>query len=368
MGDREAMQVTLTVGKGGLENMVANLAVAVAGRGFSSTVLALDEAGINRWRLEDAGVPCFVAGGRSLYSPKFHKRVRSILQERRPAVVHTHHFSPLLHALLAGRGLGARWIHTEHAHEYLLRRPDYRRILGFLSRKVHRFVVVGEHQVDYYVERVGVDPDRVVVIRNGVDTARFRPLQARNGGGPRPPDWPEGFVAVTAARLAPEKMQQTMVEALARATRLRPAIALHLVLIGDGPERSALERQAAGLGVSDNVHFLGWREDLAQLLPHADVFVLASASEGLPLAVLEAMASGVPVLSTPVGDLPRVVQAGLTGDFFDVGDAEGLAGHLLRFADQPEELRQLGRNARDHVQRHFSEAAMVDRYLALYDA
>ncbi|MEJ2218955.1 MAG: glycosyltransferase [Gemmatimonadota bacterium] len=367
MRGRETMQVTLTVGKGGLENMVANLAVGVARRGCSSTVLALDEGGINRRRLEEAGVPCLVAGGRSLYSPRFHKRVRSILQERRPAVVHTHHFSPLLHALLAGRGLDARWIHTEHAHEYLLRRRDYRLMLRFLSRRVHRFVVVGEHQVDYYVERVGVDPDRIVVIRNGVDTSRFRPLPAHDGG-PQPSDWPSGFVAATAARLAPEKMQRTMVQAVARATQLRPALELHIVLMGDGPERSALEGQAAALGVSDKVHFLGWREDLPQLLPHADVFVLASASEGLPLAVLEAMASGVPVLSTPVGDLPRVVQEGSTGGFFRVGDAEGLAAHLIRFAEHPEERRRLGGNARAHVQRQFSEAAMVDQYMALYDA
>lgn len=367
MNAEGVLQIALTVGKGGLETMVANLAIGLQGSGWPTSVLLLDATGVNEGRLHEAGVECHVVGGRSLYSIPFHRRLRSLLRRFRPAVIHTHHFTPLLHTVVAaaGTGLEARWIHTEHAHEYLLGRPDYRMALRGLAKRVNRLVVVGRHQVDYYVNEVGIDGSRVVAVENGVDTTRFRP---RNGtrplGGTRFP----GFVAVTAARLSPEKDQRTMVEAIGLCNEMMPSQEIHLVLIGDGAERDALERRVQELGIGGRVHFLGWREDLPGLLPAADVFLLSSISEGLPLAVLEGMACGLPVLTTPVGDLPRVVRAGETGEFFPTGDAAELASRLLLLAKEPARAREMGASARRFVEGAYSEEAMVARYAGLYGA
>jgi glycosyltransferase involved in cell wall biosynthesis len=216
----------------------------------------------------------------------------------------------------------------------------------------------------YYRDAVGVPSARLRIIPNGVDVRRFRPgdrarERARLG-------LPAGPLFGTAGRLFPEKRQQDLLHALAAVRGRLPGA--HLVFVGDGPERTRLESLAAALGQSAAVTFAGWQTDTAPWLAALDVFLLCSETEALPLAVLEAMASGVPVITTPVGDLPQVVRGGRDGMHVPVGDIEALAAAMGRLGEDRGLRDVMGSSARDFVVARYDERLMVERYQELYAA
>src|SRR5205085_157391 len=145
--------------------------------------------------------------------------------------------------------------------------------------------------------------------------------------------------------LVPVKRFDRFLDAVALARRAAPG--LKALLVGEGPDRDALERHAAALGLfPDHLAFLGRRGDVPRLLRQADVLVLTSDYEGCPNVVLEAMAAGVPVVTTPAGDAGRVVQDGVTGFVTPFDDTEGLAARLVRLCNAPDLRARLGQAAR----------------------
>jgi glycosyltransferase involved in cell wall biosynthesis len=359
------VQVLLNLGKGGMETMAVNLACRADRARFRVVLLALDAGGEHESILAAANVEYHVLGGRRPFAPGFHWRVVSLLRRLETSVLHTHHFAPLLHVLPGATLAGvSRVVHTEHSYRYLEPRRDYRRALRWASRRCDVFVVVAESMASYYRDAVGVAARRVRVIPNGIDVRRFQPTdrasaRARLG-------LPPGPLFGTAGRLFPEKRPQDLLEALARVRRTVPDA--HLVFVGDGPERPQLTRLASSLGLTGAVTFAGWQTDQAPWLAALDAFLLPSETEGLPLAVLEAMASGTPVVTTPVGDLPRVVRPGRDGLHVPVADIEALAAAMLRLAGDPGLRAQMGQSARESVVAQYDEALMVERYQELYAA
>jgi glycosyltransferase involved in cell wall biosynthesis len=288
------------------------------------------------------------------------------LRRLQPAVVHTHHFGSLMHTLPAAwLARVPRVVHTEHAYQYLEPRADYRRWLRWSSAFTDAFVVVGRSLQDYYRTGVRVSQRRLRVIPNGIDTGLYRP--ARDMTAVRrvlglPVD---AFLIGTAGRFFPEKDYGTLIRAVGALAHRRPDI--RLAMVGDGPERSALEALATSQGISDRVHFLGWRTDLPSILPALDVFVLSSRSEGLPLVALEALACEVPVVSTPVGDMPEVLADGQGGSLFPVADWAALAQALALLADAGARRRALGTAGRQRIVARYSREAMVNGYARVYE-
>lgn len=344
--------------------MSADLALALVARGIRSIVLCLDAAGEQRDRLVAGGVEVVDLGGRRLRDPRYHARVARVLHAMRADAVHTHMFAPLLFTAVPRRLAGIpALVHTEHSLEYLEEKPTYRRLLRWLARGTTSFVVLGERMRRYYADRIGVPPDRLRVIPNGVV------LQAPGGDGARRDARRElgtgdGFVVGAVGRLAPEKNLGLLLRAFARATAGTPDA--RLALIGDGTERAALERLAADLGIAARVVFAGWRRDVPRLLPALDVLALSSHSEGLPLAVLEAMAAGIAVVATAVGDIPDVVRDGETGRLVPAGDEPALAAALDELRRDPERRGSLGRAGRALVAARYSRDAMVNAYVEAY--
>jgi glycosyltransferase involved in cell wall biosynthesis len=196
----------------------------------------------------------------------------------------------------------------------------------------------------------GIPDHRVTVIPNGVDTDYFRPA-SKVSGSP---------VVLSVARLVPDKDHDTLIRAFRLAHAAHPQAELWLV--GDGPQKQALQHLADDILPPGRVRFLPGQADLRPLLHRASLLVLSSATESLPNVVLEAMAAGLPVVSTRVGGLPEVVAEGQTGWLAPPQDAPALAAAISHLLADPETSRAFGRAGRELVKRRFSLASMVQRH------
>jgi glycosyltransferase involved in cell wall biosynthesis len=216
------------------------------------------------------------------------------------------------------------------------------------------------------VRRAGVAPERTVVIRNAVGPEAFaepdadcRRLLA---------SWfatPPRLVVGAAGRLSPEKGFEKFIDAAALIAARRQDVGF--VIFGDGPLREALTRQIAERGLHGRFLLAGFRTDLQRFLPQLDVAVLSSYTEGLPVAVLEAMAAAVPVVATAVGGTPEVIDEGKTGFLVPAGDAAALANRIGELLDDEPRRRAMGAAGRRHVAEHFSFATQAGQYLALFE-
>ncbi|HEY8927454.1 MAG TPA: N-acetyl-alpha-D-glucosaminyl L-malate synthase BshA [Polyangia bacterium] len=209
-------------------------------------------------------------------------------------------------------------------------------------------------------QNFAISEDRPIdVIPNFVDPARFHPA---------PPSAPQARprALVHVSNFRPLKRVADVVRIFHAAAALRPELPLTLALVGDGPDRAAVEALAAELGVRDRVQLLGERVDLPSLLRASDLFLLPSETESFGLAALEAMACGLPVVASDVGGLPEVVVHGETGFLAPVGDVAAMARHVARLLGDECERARFGAAARARVEAHFRPDPIVTRYETLY--
>ena len=307
------------------------------------------------WPVHELGV------GRRLYGPAGWRalaRLVALVRRFRPDVVHGYLFGPNLFAVIAGRLCAVPVVAVAKRNVDAFETPRQ----AWLQRIAHRgatHVTAVSEAVAATVEAMGVPRARITVIPNGVDAARFASVPAdavrTNGEGP---------VVGSVGCLAVRKDYGTLIDALAlldqRALRCRA------LLVGDGPEREALERRIRERGLSDRVQLLGERPDVERLLPAMDVFALSSREEGIPNALLEAMAAGRPVVATAVGGTPEVVEDGETGWLVPPGSAPLLADALERVLRDPVEAGRRAAAGRRAVLEHRSIEAMVSRHEAFY--
>jgi sugar transferase (PEP-CTERM/EpsH1 system associated) len=308
-------------------------------------------------------------------------RLWRLLRRLRPAVVHTRNLAALETQILGLVMPGVKRVHGEHGRDVSDidgTNPTYRRLRRGLSPLIHRFITVSRDLEHWLVAQVGIPARKVTQIYNGVDAGRFGGL-ARRGQVQSGPDLPGGVRSQrdqtpttigTVGRLATVKDQRQIIRALVHIFTRRPALreSLRCIVIGDGPERAALEAEAFSSGVSAEIEFRGDRSDVPAQLAAMDVFLLPSLNEGISNTVLEAMASGLPVIATNVGGNPELVQPGVTGSLVPVGDAEALAEAVLALLDDPARRAQYGAAARERIAREFDWNRTVQAYLGVYDA
>ncbi len=277
-----------------------------------------------------------------------------LFRAHRIDVVHTHDDAPLVYGMPAAWWAGVRRrIHTHHHGrlERVSRRQEL--LVRWAARLTRHFVCVSDDSARYARER-GVPANRVMTLHNGIDLARF-PFH-----GPRP-DGP----IVTVARLSPEKDIANLLHAIRQVADAAPEVRLEIA--GDGPCRAELEQLAGELRLGEQVRFLGEVRDVPELLGRARLFVLPSQTEGVSLTILEAMARGLPVVTTRVGGNPEVVCEGETGLLVPARDSPALARAILQVYHDAEGARRLGEAGRRRVENHFDVRQMVARYEALYE-
>lgn len=267
----------------------------------------------------------------------------------RPDILHAHNPTMLQYGGLGRLVSGARLVVTDHGG-----RP-HRTPRAAEWRRVDAAVAVSEVTAR---RSLAADHLPIRVIHNGVEPAAPGARAASRAALGLPDD---AFVAVCVARLVAVKAHDVLLQAAARARGDAPV----LLLVGDGPERDELQRLAARLGLA-RVRFLGARADVGDILAAADVAVLASRDEGLPLALLEAMAHGLPIVATTVGGVSELVREGLEGLLVPADDADALAAALGRVGGDAPLRQRLGDAAHHRVREDFSLDAAAAAYADLY--
>jgi len=272
-------------------------------------------------------------------------------------VVHTHHLGQLMYAGLAGRLAGARIVHTEH-ETYTINAPRFRRLLRLLSALADVVTAVSEPVGLFLEKEVGISSAKLQIIPNGVDIDRYRsasPLSRASLGLKN-----EDVIITCVARLESEKGHAVLLDAFQQVHARLPHA--RLLLIGDGSERQALTAKVGALNLNGSVQFLGVRSDIPALLATSDVVTLASFREGLPMAILEAMAAGKPVVATRVGSIPDVVTDGRSGLLFSSGNTNELAQALHVMVADASKRQQFGAEGFKLAQSDYN----FDRTLELY--
>jgi len=357
---------------GGLENGVVNLVNHLPHHAWRHAVLALTSVTDFRRRILRSDVEFIALDKGPGHGTFLYSRLARIFRELAPSIVHTRNLAALEMTVPAWLvGVPVR-IHGEHGRDIGDldgSRRRYQWLRRFYRPFVTHYVAVSRDLRGYLVERVGIPAGKIDEICNGVDTERFRPVPARAPIDDCPFRDPNLWLVGTVGRMQPVKDQATLARAFVRAIDRDPAQRqrLRLVLVGEGPVREDARSILAAANCADLAWLPGERRDIPEILRGLDCFVLPSLAEGISNTILEAMASGLPVIATAVGGNPELVEPGHSGELVPPGDSEALADRILAYADSPEVARAAGRNGRARAERQYSLAGMVQRYHALYE-
>ena len=344
---------------GGLEQLVCQLARR---RGGDSTqVLCLYERGELSEQLDASGVEVQVAGPGRLGSCELLPRVVRSLRQFQPHIVHCHNLPALTFGGLAAHCLSKPGlVFTKHGASRPGRgRAD--RLRRWLCRRGEPVAVSREIQ-KLLSDWIADERTAAHFVPNGIDFGQFtrqpeHSLRRERG-------WGNDFLIIVVARLTPEKDHVTLLQAFKTVSMRIPAA--RLLIVGDGPTRQQLLDQMHALKLKGRVEFLGSRSDIPALLHASNLFVLSSQTEGIPLAVLEAMAAGVPVLATRVGGIPGVIEDDRTGCLVAPRAPGELASAMLRLAGDPIEAARLAAAARRAVMERFALEQTVEAYEDIY--
>jgi sugar transferase (PEP-CTERM/EpsH1 system associated) len=296
-------------------------------------------------------------------------RLARVMRAYRPHIVHSRNWGAI-EAIPAARLAGVPIaVHSEHGYELdmLAGLPTRRRLFRRAAYSMADAVFAVTRQLrDYHAQQAWVRSDRIRVIYNGVDTQRFRPqpnlrISLRHKFG-----LPQNrFIVGTIGRIVDIKDHPTLLRAVE--IMLRNAIDAHALIVGSGPELERIQQLVKGSSaLAGRITFIGSSSEVPELLNAMDAFALTSISEGMSNTLLEAMASGLPVVATSVGGNPEVVVEGSSGWLFRPGDAETLASLLALLASQNNLRLSYGAAARERVVRSFGLERMLDDYSQLY--
>lgn len=349
--------------RGGAETELVLTGRELKSRGWEPKVVSMMSGGPLQADFENLGIPVFTLNmRRGVPDPRGIARLVHLLRREHPAVLHT----SMVHANLLGRICrlfapvpvvistaqniieGGRW------REWAYRATDS---LADLTTNV------SEAAAARYI-RVGAVPARKLkMVPNGVQFEAYGPCAQTRVNLRADLGLDDQFAWLAVGRLEVQKDYPNLLTAMARLRKEHRV----LLIAGDGPLRQPIERLAAELGISEKVRFLGIRKDIPQLMAAADAYVMSSAWEGLPMVLLEAAASSLPIVTTAVGGNNEIVHDEVNGFLVPASNSEALAGAMQRIEHLPAESRlSMGLAGRDHVTKHYSLSSVVDQWETIY--
>lgn len=358
---------------GGLENGVVNLINHMPGHAYRHAVLALTEVTDFRDRVRRRDVE-FIA----LQKPPGHgiwlyPRLYRLFRQLRPAIVHSRNLAALEVQVPAwAAGVPVR-IHGEHGRDVGDldgSNRTYQRLRRLYKPFVNHYFALSRDLAQYLADKVHVPSDRVTQVYNGVDFGRFSPAaQERSAIAGFPFSSGEHWLVGTVGRMQSVKDQITLAKAFILALQMAPGLRsrLRLVMVGEGPLRAQSQALLAQANMAELAWLPGERADVPDIMRALDCFVLPSLAEGISNTILEAMATGLPVVATDVGGNADLVAHGQTGEIVPPDSPAAIAESLVRLASSPELARSMGAAGRRRAEERFSMQAMVDAYQGTYD-
>ncbi|HYA18964.1 MAG TPA: glycosyltransferase [Bryobacteraceae bacterium] len=353
----DVLLMIYALGDGGSERQLANTALSLDRSRFNPHVASVRE-GFQADALRRAGIPVIHMPLRSFVSPsavRVARQIRSYIRENRIRLVHPFDFTLGLLAIPVAKTCpGVAALSSQRCYMDLVPRK-YRRPLLVAHRLADGLVVNSEELRRDLVERYSYPASRIHVCHNGLDTERFSAAGRKRGGD---------LVIGTACVLRPEKNVGHLLEAFARVRAMRPG--MKLLIVGSGPERESLVAKSEALGLADICTFQPTTADVPAVIREIDIFVHPSLTEGLPNAVMEAMACECAVVASRVGGCPELIEDGKTGLLTEPGDIESLTASLASVVAN-DQLRESLAGAGARSMQSFSLARSAARMQEIYE-
>jgi glycosyltransferase involved in cell wall biosynthesis len=361
-----------TLVTGGAERVFESLALGLPKFGYAPEVMCLHAPGRTGERLINAGVPVRHGLLGARYDPFSAVRVSRIFSGHGDGILLSlDHHDAIAIGMGAARLAGIhRRVLSLHSTGLWEKGSSFTRFDRLFLGGFGRIVALAGMHRDHLIDVERIDPAKICVINNGVDTDRFSPaddvtvkaVREELGIGPG------RFTVSIVAALRPEKNHRMFLEAAA-VLREKHGERFVFLVVGSGAEEEKLRETASELELADSVRFLGDRDDVDMVLKGSDASVLCSypVVETYPLAVLEAMATGIPVVSTNVGSVPEIIEDGVDGMIIESEDTGGLSSTLEMLADDEEKAAVMGARARVKAEERFSVTGMVESYSRLFE-
>lgn len=358
---------------GGLENGLVNLINKMPESAYRHAIICVEDFSDFRDRIQHQNVEVIALHRSKIGVRQMQREIYALCRRLRPAIIHTRNQSGLDALLPAWLARVPCRIHGEHGWD--IDNIDGKKLKPALLRRLHTplvdgYITVSRHLANYLVNEVGIDTRRITQIYNGVDTEKFYPVENK-ASDLLPPCFqiPDRVIIGTVGRIQAVKDQATLIKTFATLLAKYPDLRsnLRLIIVGDGPLLTDLRQLASNLLLADLIWFAGAQENIPDWLRLMDLFVLPSLNEGISNTLLEAMASGIPVIATHVGGNPELVEAGRNGEFFSCGDQSTLLTLLNRYVRDRELRLTHGGASREIALQRFSMSAMVREYQQVYD-
>jgi len=346
----------------GMEMVVARLTRGLARRGHDVGITCIEFEGVLGARLRAEGYRVTVVPTPGIRPILFPGRLAAWLEELGPDVVHAHSGTWIKAARATARAGIDRLVFTLHGIEGT--EPWHEPLFNAWAARYTDVIAVVSQPLIRHLQRAHIDPSRIHVVHNGVDTDTFcpavEPARERVALG-LPAD---RLIIGHVARFAPVKNHAFLVDSFARVVERHPEALL--VMVGDGPLVNDVNVRIKERRLGDHVVLLGEFDDLAPVYRAFDIFVLPSLEEGTSMSVLEAMATGLPVVASAVGGTPHLLADGAAGVLFESCDSAGFERAVLDLLDDGARRERIGHEARARVVSRFSEASVLDHYERLY--
>ena len=356
------LHIIPSLDRAGAEKQLLLLVTQLPPEEFEVHICALTRGGPITAELRAAGLPVTVIGKRWKADPVAYWKLRRQIGALRPALVHTWMFAANAYGRAAARSVGVKHLVASERCVDRWKTGYQFAIDRALMPATDRVVVNTTGVRDFYVEQ-GLPAERFEIIPNGIPPAR--PSRIAREALLAELELPGDVLLIGAAgRLWPQKRMKELIWAFVLVTQLYPNA--RLLVMGDGPQRAMLEQFVRDLEAQSSVFLLGHRDDVPDLLPHLDVYWNDSAYEGMPNAVMEAMAAGVAVVASDIPGNRELVVPGETGELVSLGDRAGRARATDELLADAALRRRYGEAGRARMLRDFSVESMIDRHVAMY--
>lgn len=358
------MQITHDLQIGGLQQVVVNICRTIDREKFEVVVLCLRELGELVTDIEKLGIKVILLEQENRTDYLSFLKVVKIFKDEKIDVIHTHNTQPFIDGTLAALLSKVKTIvHTDHARKF----PDKRRYMfaeWLVSHLAYKVVGVSVHTTENLRKYEKISKKKLTTIVNGIDESVYEISIDQRQKKIEIGIEEDSYVLGLGVRLVEQKGVSCLINAMMRIRKKVPNVIL--IIAGDGEYKPELEKLVAELGLDAHVKFLGPRKDIPELLKIMDLYVLPSYSEGLPMVILEAMASGCPIVSTDVGGISTAIEHDVNGLLVRPGSAEELTEAVVTLLDDQEKRNTFSKNGKRIFEERFSAKKMIKEYQKLY--